>query len=90
MPAELEDVSTYPILFDRLIERGWSSSDLGKIASGNLLRIFEMAEKVRDEMTDVRAADTVIDAADILKFQGSENCRSDYVRQAMAVVPKGL
>lgn len=79
MPPGLEDVSTYPALFDRLIERGWSRSDLGQIASGNLLRVFAEAEKVRDQMANVRPADMVIDKTDLLKFQGADTCRSDYV-----------
>jgi membrane dipeptidase len=42
----LEDVSTYPALFAELAHRGWSDADLAKLASGNVLRVLEQAEKV--------------------------------------------
>jgi membrane dipeptidase len=43
-PVGLSDVSTYPILFAELLSRGWSEEDLGKLASGNILRVFKEAE----------------------------------------------
>jgi membrane dipeptidase len=45
-PAGLSDVSTYPNLFAELLRRGWSDEDLGKLASGNILRAFREAEAV--------------------------------------------
>jgi len=42
----LEDVSTYPALFAELIRRGWSDSDLKKLAGQNVLRAFERTEAV--------------------------------------------
>jgi membrane dipeptidase len=42
----LEDVSTYPALFAELARRGWSDSDLRKLAGENLLRVFAQAETV--------------------------------------------
>ena len=42
----LEDVSTYPALFAELARRGWSDSDLRKLAGENLLRVFAQAERV--------------------------------------------
>jgi len=42
----LEDVSTYPLLFAELIERGWTDENLRKLASGNLMRVFANVEKV--------------------------------------------
>jgi membrane dipeptidase len=44
VPVGLEDVSTYPALFAELIRRGWSDEDLGKLASGNMLRVLREAE----------------------------------------------
>lgn len=40
----MEDVSTYPVLFAELSRRGWSKADLGKLASGNILRVMKAAE----------------------------------------------
>jgi len=42
----LEDVSTFPALFAELARRGWSDSDLKKLAGENLLRVFGQAEAV--------------------------------------------
>lgn len=42
----LEDVSTYPALFAELARRGWSDTDLKKLAGENFLRAFAQAEAV--------------------------------------------
>jgi membrane dipeptidase len=42
--AGLEDASTYPALFTELARRGWSQSDLEKLASRNMLRVLRAAE----------------------------------------------
>ncbi len=46
MPIGLEDVSKYPYLFAELIHRGWSDTDLEKLAGLNLIRVFSQVEKV--------------------------------------------
>ena len=46
----LEDVSTYPALFAELARRGWSDSDLRKLAGENFLRVFAEAETVSKRM----------------------------------------
>jgi membrane dipeptidase len=46
----LEDVSTFPALFAELARRGWSDSDLRKLAGENLLRVFAQAEAVSKRM----------------------------------------
>src|SRR5258706_8639917 len=46
----LEDVSTFPALFAELARRGWSDSDLRKLAGENLLRVFGQAEAVSKRM----------------------------------------
>lgn len=43
-PAELPDVSSYPVLFAALAERGWSDEELAKLASGNILRVLRAAD----------------------------------------------
>ncbi len=54
-PVGLEDVSTYPALFAELIRRGWSDSNLAKLAGGNVLRAFAQAEKVAERLQKLRA-----------------------------------
>lgn len=41
----LSDVSMYPNLFLELARRGWSASDLRKVASENFLRVFRAVEE---------------------------------------------
>lgn len=43
-PEGLEDVSGYPRLFVELARRGYTQSELEKIASGNMLRVLRGAE----------------------------------------------
>ena len=45
-PRGLEGVETYPALLAELARRGWTDSDLAKIAGGNLLRAMEGVERV--------------------------------------------
>jgi len=40
----MEDVAKYPALFTELARRGYSKADLGKIASGNMMRVLKAAE----------------------------------------------
>jgi membrane dipeptidase len=51
-PTGLEGVQAYPLLLRELIRRGWSDSDIAKLAGGNLLRAMERAERVAASMKD--------------------------------------
>ncbi|XP_011756066.1 dipeptidase 2 isoform X1 [Macaca nemestrina] len=48
-PQGLEDVSTYPVLIEELLSRGWSKEELQGVLRGNLLRVFSRVEKVQEE-----------------------------------------
>lgn len=50
MPVGMEDVASYPRLFAALLDRGWSESDLVKLAGGNVLRVLREAEAVAREL----------------------------------------
>ena len=43
LPDGLTDVSCYPVLFAELLSRGWSESDCGQLANGNILRVMREA-----------------------------------------------
>jgi membrane dipeptidase len=45
LPTGLKDVSMYPQLILELMKRGYSDEDIAKIASGNVLRVWESVEK---------------------------------------------
>jgi membrane dipeptidase len=57
-PEGLEDVSGYPRLFAELVRRGWSDEDLGRLASGNILRVMHEAEAVASRLQKTRPAST--------------------------------
>ncbi|XP_047648572.1 dipeptidase 2-like isoform X2 [Phacochoerus africanus] len=48
-PQGLEDVSTYPVLIEELLSRGWSEEELWGVLRGNLLRVFQQVEQVQEE-----------------------------------------
>lgn len=45
-PERMRGVDGYPLLLAELARRGWSDADLGKLTSGNILRVMEAAERV--------------------------------------------
>jgi membrane dipeptidase len=55
-PEGLEDVSGYPRLLAELARRGWSDEDLGRLASGNILRVLRKAEEVSARLQKARPA----------------------------------
>jgi membrane dipeptidase len=57
-PEGMEDVSSYPRLFAELVRRGWSDEDLGRLASGNVLRAMRQAEAVAARLRVQRPAST--------------------------------
>lgn len=58
MPEGLEDVSTFPALFAELSRRGWSESDLRKLAGENVLRAWRRAEAVAERLRAERSPST--------------------------------
>jgi membrane dipeptidase len=53
-PIGLENVSCFPHLFAELINRGFSESDLAKIASRNVLRAMREVERVGELLRETR------------------------------------
>ncbi len=54
LPEGMGDVSTYPVLFAELIQRGWKDDDLRKLANGNILRVLKGVEAERDRLAALR------------------------------------
>ena len=50
VPKQLEDVSTYPLITQELLNRGYQPADIHKIMSGNILRVMRAAETVAVQM----------------------------------------
>jgi membrane dipeptidase len=50
VPKQLEDVSTYPLITQELLNRGYKPADIHKIMSGNILRVMRQAEKVAADL----------------------------------------
>ena len=57
-PEGLEDVSTFPALFEELARRGWSDEELRKLAGGNLLRVMRESEAVARRLQRERPPST--------------------------------
>jgi membrane dipeptidase len=45
-PEQLDDVSTYPVITQVLLDRGYLPADIHKIMSGNIMRVLREAERV--------------------------------------------
>jgi len=58
VPEGLEDVSKFPELFAELIRRGWSDSDLKKLAGQNVLRALRGAEATAARLQKTREPST--------------------------------
>jgi membrane dipeptidase len=54
LPEDMQDVTTYPVLFAELVRRGYSKADLAKISRGNILRVMRSAETIS---ANLKAAD---------------------------------
>ncbi|TYP95312.1 membrane dipeptidase [Fodinibius salinus] len=50
LPTGLKDVSAYPNLFAELLKRGYSNEDIQKIASGNILRVWNRVDEIADSL----------------------------------------
>ncbi|MGB1926413.1 MAG: dipeptidase, partial [Rubripirellula sp.] len=46
LPAQLDDVATYPVITQGLIDRGYSEEEIRKILGGNILRVLRRVEVV--------------------------------------------
>lgn len=49
-PAQLEDVATYPLITQELLNRGWKAAEIHALMSGNVLRAMKRAEEVATRM----------------------------------------
>ena len=46
VPAQLEDVSTYPLITQELLNRGYTKEQIHKVLGGNVMRVMSRAEEV--------------------------------------------
>lgn len=45
-PRQLDDVSTYPVITQELLNRGYTAAEIHMLMSGNILRVMRKAEEV--------------------------------------------
>ena len=50
LPYGLKDVSGYPNLIYQLLKRGYSGTDIEKVCSGNLLRVWSEVERIAQQL----------------------------------------
>ena len=77
VPIGLEDVSTYPLLFAKLLEDPkWTVDDIKKIAGENILRVMRKAEDVRDAWKGCKASDETILFKDMALKETNCSCKT--------------
>ncbi len=54
LPKQLEDVSTYPVLTQELMNRGYSKADIHKVLGGNLIRVMRDCERVAKDLAGAK------------------------------------
>jgi membrane dipeptidase len=59
-PVGLEGVDRYPALLEELMRRGWSDSDIAKLAGENVLRVMAASEKVAVRLRAARPASSAL------------------------------
>ena len=52
LPAQLEDVSRYPVITQGLLDRGYRKEDIRKVLGENVIRVFEEVEGVAEHSGD--------------------------------------
>ena len=48
-PRQLDDVSTYPVITQELLNRGYKAAEIHQIMSGNILRVMRQAEAAAEK-----------------------------------------
>lgn len=61
----MEDVSRYPFLFEELIKRGWTDTELENVAFNNFNRVFSKVEEVKYMKSDEDPDDTPFNISEI-------------------------
>ena len=51
LPSQLADVSTYPVITQGLLDRGYHERDIRKVLGGNVMRVFEQVERVSSKLS---------------------------------------
>ena len=46
LPEQLDDVSTYPVITQEMLNRGYTAAQIHQVMSGNILRVMRQAEAV--------------------------------------------
>ena len=49
LPVQLEDVSTYPLITQALLDRGYTAAEINQICSGNILRVMRAVERIASD-----------------------------------------
>lgn len=50
LPKQLDDVSTYPVITQGLLDRGYSEQEIRKVLGDNVMRVFRESERVAKSM----------------------------------------
>jgi len=54
LPTQLDDVSSYPLITQALLDRGYSAEAITKVLGGNLLRVMRQTEQVAKQLASAK------------------------------------
>lgn len=85
-PAGLEDVSSYPNLFDLLANPDeqyntftpWTQEELRKLAGENILRVMRAVEAQSKAMENEKPIDELIPDEDVYNIENDQSCKTDF------------
>ena len=73
----LETVATFPDLFEALANKGWTDDELGKLAGGNLLRVFREAETVSKRLRKtMKPIESLMPVKEFIEKAINNTCRT--------------
>lgn len=86
LPDGLEDVSSYPKLFDLLAEPDdlykdfipWSREDLKKLAGLNFLRVMRAVEQKKRDLVNEQPFEDWIPMKDVADLDNNQDCKTDF------------
>ena len=51
VPRQLDDVATFPLITQEMLNRGYAETEIRKVLGGNVLRVFRQAEQVAKRLS---------------------------------------
>lgn len=81
-PTDLQDVSKYPDLFEKLAEDGngwkpWTARELQNLAGKNIIRVLMEVENVKEDLKNISPVESLILKEELLLVEPDQTCRTN-------------